>query len=53
MIPNPEFKYDSEDIDILVTGKGAEDFATNMATYITPLKIYTFAHLKRRLVGGL
>jgi hypothetical protein len=34
MIPNPEFKYDSEDIDILVTGKGAEDFATNMATYI-------------------
>ena len=34
MIPNPEFKYDSEDIDILVTGKGAKDFASDMATYI-------------------
>jgi hypothetical protein len=31
---NPTFKYDSEDIDILVTGKGAEDFASDMATYI-------------------
>jgi len=31
---NPDFKYDSEDIDILVTGKGAEDFASEMAAYI-------------------
>ena len=34
MNPNPNFKYDSEDIDILVTGKGAEDFANDMVTYI-------------------
>ena len=34
MNKNPAFKYDSEDIDILVTGKGAEDFASEMAAYI-------------------
>jgi hypothetical protein len=34
MNPNPDFKYDSEDIDILVTGKGADDFASEMAAYI-------------------
>jgi hypothetical protein len=34
MNQNPTFKYDSEDIDILVTGKGAEDFASDMAAHI-------------------
>ena len=34
MIQNPQFKYDSEDIDILVTGKNAKDFASEIAACI-------------------